>query len=105
MLSVAQSSYRGYHWGMKVGTKELKNRLSHYLRRVREGEIVYVADRGRTVAELRRVEPSRDREEECLRALAEHGDLTLGRGKFKDFQPVRARRGAPASKLIIQDRD
>jgi len=33
--------------------KELKNRLSAYLREVRGGEVVLVTDRGRVVAELR----------------------------------------------------
>jgi antitoxin (DNA-binding transcriptional repressor) of toxin-antitoxin stability system len=36
-----------------VGIRELKNRLSEYLRAVREGECVYVTDRGRVIAELR----------------------------------------------------
>ena len=37
-----------------VAIKELKNRLSAYLREVRSGEIVLVTDRGRVVAELRK---------------------------------------------------
>ena len=37
-----------------VAVKELKNRLSHYLREVASGEIVLVTDRGRVVAELHR---------------------------------------------------
>jgi antitoxin (DNA-binding transcriptional repressor) of toxin-antitoxin stability system len=36
-----------------VGVRELKNRLSEYLRRVRDGERVLVTDRGIVVAELR----------------------------------------------------
>ena len=36
-----------------VAVKELKNRLSSYLREVRDGEVVLVTDRGRVVAELR----------------------------------------------------
>ena len=36
-----------------VGVRELKNRLSEYLRLVRAGEIVLVTDRGEIVAELR----------------------------------------------------
>lgn len=36
-----------------VGVRELKNRLSHYLRLVREGERVLVTDRGEVVAEVR----------------------------------------------------
>jgi antitoxin (DNA-binding transcriptional repressor) of toxin-antitoxin stability system len=37
-----------------VGVRELKNRLSAYLREVARGEVVLVTDRGRVVAELRR---------------------------------------------------
>lgn len=36
-----------------VGVRELKNRLSEYLRAVRAGERVLVTDRGHVVAELR----------------------------------------------------
>ena len=35
-----------------VGVRELKNRLSEYLRHVRSGEGVLVTDRGEVVAEL-----------------------------------------------------
>ncbi len=34
-----------------VAVKELKNRLSSYLREVRNGEVVLVTDRGQVVAE------------------------------------------------------
>lgn len=37
----------------KVGIRELKNRLSQYIRLVRTGETVLVTDRGVIVAELR----------------------------------------------------
>jgi antitoxin (DNA-binding transcriptional repressor) of toxin-antitoxin stability system len=36
-----------------VGIRELKSRLSEYVRLVREGEVVTVTDRGQVVAELR----------------------------------------------------
>ncbi len=36
-----------------VAVKELKNRLSAYLREVKNGEVVLVTDRGVVVAELR----------------------------------------------------
>jgi len=35
-----------------VGVRELKNRLSEYIRQVRAGESVLVTDRGEVVAEL-----------------------------------------------------
>lgn len=37
----------------EVGIRELKNRLSEYIRQVREGEVIVVTDRGEVVAELR----------------------------------------------------
>ena len=37
-----------------VAVRELKNRLSEYLRQAARGEIILVTDRGRVVAELRR---------------------------------------------------
>jgi len=36
-----------------VAVKELKNRLSSYLRDVKAGEVVLVTDRGQVIAELR----------------------------------------------------
>ncbi len=45
-----------YNWRMiAIGVRELKARLSEYLRLVRAGELVLVTDRGRVVAELRSV--------------------------------------------------
>ncbi len=35
-----------------VGIRELKNRLSAYIRKVEAGDVVIVTDRGRVVAEL-----------------------------------------------------
>lgn len=63
-----------------VGIRELKNRLSEYIREVRSGEEVLVTDRGDVVAEL--VPPGqrpddRDVPSELI-ALARRGELTLG---------------------------
>ena len=41
-----------------VGIRELKNRLSAYIRRAEAGDVILVTDRGRVVAEL--VPPARD---------------------------------------------
>ena len=66
--------------GMKaVGVKQLKSRLSEYLRMVRNGESILVTDRDEVIAELR---PARRRAapqeslEELLDSLEERGDLT-----------------------------
>jgi prevent-host-death family protein len=63
-----------------VGLRELKNRLSEYVREVRSGEEVLVTDRGEVVAEL--VPPRRGSENNgvpsALAALARQGKVTLG---------------------------
>lgn len=63
-----------------VGLRELKNRLSEYVREVRSGESVLVTDRGEVVAEL--IPPSQGAGERGvpseLVALARRGQLTLG---------------------------
>jgi antitoxin (DNA-binding transcriptional repressor) of toxin-antitoxin stability system len=63
-----------------VGVRELKNRLSEYLREVRAGESVLVTDRGEVVAEFSppghgQVDPSVPA---GLCALARRGLATLG---------------------------
>jgi antitoxin (DNA-binding transcriptional repressor) of toxin-antitoxin stability system len=79
-----------YHQTMKsVGVKQLKSRLSEYLRLVQSGETVLVTDRDEVVAELR---PTRrkpgvaDSLDEVLDSLSERGDLTrasLPKGRWK----------------------
>ena len=63
-----------------VGLRELKNRLSEYVREVRSGEGVLVTDRGEVVAEL--IRPGQGSDERGtpagLVALARRGQVTLG---------------------------
>ena len=62
-----------------VGIRELKAKLSEYLRRVRHGEVVLVSDRGRVVAELR-APTVREAPTHVLATagLVSSGQLTLG---------------------------
>jgi antitoxin (DNA-binding transcriptional repressor) of toxin-antitoxin stability system len=72
-----------------VGIRELKNRLSEYVRMVRGGESVLVTDRGEVVAELRppgeikRQDPS----DRVLEALARRGNMTIGAANQPDLYP------------------
>jgi prevent-host-death family protein len=62
-----------------VGVKQLKARLSEYLRLVKAGEVVLVTDRDEVVAELRparRQRHSGRTTEDRLQALAEAGQIT-----------------------------
>jgi prevent-host-death family protein len=63
-----------------VGVRELKNRLSEYLRQVRSGEGVLVTDRGEVVAELMPAgHASADTSvPPALVAMARRGVVTLG---------------------------
>ncbi|MGH7717835.1 MAG: type II toxin-antitoxin system Phd/YefM family antitoxin [Gemmatimonadaceae bacterium] len=65
-----------------VGIKQLKARLSEYLREVRRGETLLVTDRDEIVAELRpaRRQPGLpDEPDELLDALAQTGEITRAR--------------------------
>ena len=92
-----------------VGVRELKDRLSEYLREVRRGESVLVTDRGEVVAEF---SPPRQsvidsRIPHALAALAKRGLVTLGSGDetivYKAM--ARSRRGRhSAAELLDQER-
>jgi antitoxin (DNA-binding transcriptional repressor) of toxin-antitoxin stability system len=88
---------------VNVGTKELKNRLSHYLRRVRAGEVLRVMDRDVVVAEVRRVDPPASDEKALLRELEDAGQVTMGSGKLEDFEPIRVR-GKSLGRDILDQR-
>ncbi len=69
------------HLGMKaVGVRDLKNRLSAFLRDVRAGETVLVTDRGEVVAELGPPGSHAARTDipPGLQALARKGLATIG---------------------------
>ena len=70
-----------------VGLRELKNRLSEYIRDVRAGETVLVTDRGEVVAEIG--PPGRATAQPDLPAgivdLARRGLATLGRPNRRPY--------------------
>jgi antitoxin (DNA-binding transcriptional repressor) of toxin-antitoxin stability system len=69
-----------YHGVVKaIGVKELKARLSEYVRLARAGETVLITDRGEVVAELRpshRQRPGRESLDDVLQELADAGETT-----------------------------
>jgi len=65
----------------RVGVRELRQNLSVYLRRVKEGEALEVTEHGRTVA---RLVPARGHESVLDRLIAE-GRATRGRGRLDDL--------------------
>jgi prevent-host-death family protein len=95
--------------GMKsVGLRDLKNRLSEYVRAVRSGEAVLVTDRGEVVAEL--IPPGQGADERgvpwALVALARRGQLTLGVSNDAAAYPKlpRALKRSRAAELLDKER-
>jgi antitoxin (DNA-binding transcriptional repressor) of toxin-antitoxin stability system len=85
-----------------VGVRELKNRLSHYLARARDGEEIAVTDRGREIAVLRA--PARSATLRGLEQLNAEGVLRWGGSRpTAPSRPVPGR-GRPASELVLEDR-
>lgn len=89
-----------------VGVRELKNRLSAYLRQVSSGETLLVTDRGRVVAELA---PPRPPERQSAAAgiaeLARRGLLTPAATDAKPYPRLpRAMKGRRSSELLEQER-
>jgi antitoxin (DNA-binding transcriptional repressor) of toxin-antitoxin stability system len=87
----------------RVGIRELKARLSHYVRLVREGDRVVVTDRGEEVAELRAVTPTSP----GLRELIDSGQVRWSGGKPTRFPKPLAIRGGPISDTVgeLRERD
>lgn len=67
-----------------VGIKNLKNELSKYIAYVREGEVIYVTDRGHVVAEIRRPRKAKvvSRWEEFLEGQVRAGRIKLPKPKY-----------------------
>ncbi|MBI4470638.1 MAG: type II toxin-antitoxin system prevent-host-death family antitoxin [Acidobacteria bacterium] len=91
-----------------VGLRELKNRLSEYVRQVRSGEGVLVTDRGEVVAELSSPGQTTvdDRIPSGLVALARKGAVTLGNPNDPKLYPVLPRllRRGKARQLLDEER-
>lgn len=91
-----------------VGIRELKARLSEYIRRVRAGEVILVTDRGRVVAELR--EPGSMRGPEGVPAglaeLSRRGLARIGTGNDDARYPElpRLTPDGTASRLLDEER-
>lgn len=91
-----------------VGLRELKNRLSEFVRDVRSGEPVLITDRGDVVAEM--IPPGRPENEPAvpsvLTALARKGLITLGSpnepSAYPELPPALKHR--PASELLDAER-
>ncbi len=87
-----------------VGVRDLKNKLSEYLRHVRLGESILVTDRGEVVAEL--LPPGQDQGDASvppgLQSLARRGLLTLGAPTGTNLYPSLTRRQGPRRRSVAE---
>jgi prevent-host-death family protein len=90
-----------------VGIKELRNKLSNYVKLAKEGNKIIVTDRGTPVAIIQSADYVENNMgvEEKLALLAKRGmlRLPLKKGKFAPFKSVKAA-GKSASEIIIEER-
>jgi prevent-host-death family protein len=86
-----------------VGTRELKNRLSEYLRRVKAGETVIITEHGKPVGQIL---PIQDSLVSRLIKLAEAGVIEWNGKSILPYQPKATNNGKQLlSDLIIEDRE
>jgi antitoxin (DNA-binding transcriptional repressor) of toxin-antitoxin stability system len=86
-----------------VGVKQLKSRLSEYLRLARSGETVLVTDRDEVIAELRptRARPAAaDSLDDLLDSLAERGEVTRASLPKRRWKWQAGGLGLPAGSAI-----
>jgi antitoxin (DNA-binding transcriptional repressor) of toxin-antitoxin stability system len=96
---------------MNASVRELKAKLSRYLKRVAAGEEVTVTSRGRPIARLVRTVPQYTEQEpssaEIRRRLAAIPGIILGEpGKIRGSKhPIRIRKGEkPLADIVLEDR-
>jgi prevent-host-death family protein len=89
-----------------VGTRELKDRLTHYLRLVRQGTTLVVTDRGKPVAVVKPAEGQESGDvEDQLATLAVEGSISLPLGKgFLRKSPAIRGKGVLLSQAVLEDR-
>lgn len=89
-----------------VGVKELKNRLTYYLRRTKQGEEVIVTERGRPIAVLHSIQAAEQATslDARLARLASLGTVTLPTHKTSPRRKAIKIPGPPVSQAILEDR-
>jgi prevent-host-death family protein len=89
-----------------VGIKELKNRLTYYIRLAKQGEELVVTERGKPVALIQSLHSAKDVTtlEARLARLVAQGVATIPtRRPLKNIKTAKLR-GAPVSRIILEER-
>jgi len=89
-----------------VGIRELKSRLTYYLRRTKQGEDVIVTERRKPIAILQRLDLARatGRDTNLARLIAEGVVIPPVRRPSGPWKPVKLR-GRPISETVFEGRE
>jgi prevent-host-death family protein len=85
-----------------VGVRELKNKLSQYLRDVKKGKPITITERGQSVAILMPAESQSDTQ--LARELTRKGIGSWNGGKPQGASRRITVKGKPVSKIVIEER-
>ena len=86
----------------RVSIRELKGRLSYYLRLTRSGESILITDRGIPVG---RLVPLASSLEQRIEAMRDSGDVAWNGNKLGPVTPVKKRRTTrTVADILIADR-
>jgi len=89
-----------------VGIKELKNRLTEFLRRTKQGDEVVVTERGKPIAVIQSIASAERLQslEAKLARMAAQGFLSLPTKKLRKKVRLIRVSGEPVSQTIISER-
>ena len=88
---------------LRVGIRELKNKLSEYLHRVKAGETIIVTEHGKSIGQI---VPIRSTVEERLQAMVSAGQADWNGQRLAPYQPRILNKGSrPLSDLVVEDRE
>lgn len=91
----------------KVSVSKLKNQLSAYLKKARDGQTVIVTDRNKPIASLQPVAPPTTEDEHIAR-LVELGIVSLPKSPPLSIEEIRRRRpvvpGAGVLEALLEER-
>ena len=87
---------------IEAGIKDLKNRLSYYLREVKRGEKILITEREQVIATISPVD--RGEEDSRLLSLVKEGFASWKGGKpTGSHRPVKIK-GKAVSEIVLEDR-
>jgi prevent-host-death family protein len=85
-----------------TGVRDLKNKLSHYLREVKKGRSIMITERGKIVATI--VPAQEHPEVEKLKKLARSGLGTWKGGKPKGASRAVLVKGKTVADIVLEER-